>query len=88
MKSKDARKVSVIKIIGLFCLMYFTMQIFALIQLFIYNHYKYAFSPSTVFINLLIYTGALLTLIELFPEDFIFKKDNFIIKEVKKDIFK
>ena len=73
---KNKRKVSWIKIIGVFCLIWFTTQIFAVIQLFIYHHYKYDFSPSTIFFNLLIYTGALLTIVELLPQDFIFKKEN------------
>lgn len=73
---KNKRKVSWIKIIGIFCLMYFTTQIFALIQLFIYHHYRSNFSPSTILINLLIYTGVLLTIVELIPQDFIFKKEN------------
>jgi hypothetical protein len=70
------KDVSWFRIIGVFLLMVFITQIFCVIQLFIYQHYRSDFTPSNIFTNLIIYTGALLTIVELLPKDFIFKNRN------------
>ena len=72
-KSKNIRW---FRIIGIFLLMVFITQIFCVIQLFIYQNYRSDFTISNIFTNLIIYTGALLTIIELLPKDFIFKKSK------------
>jgi len=72
-KSKNIRW---FRIIGIFLLIAFITQIFCVIQLFIYQNYRSDFTISTIFTNLIIYTGALLTIIELLPKDFIFKNRN------------
>lgn len=73
---ENKKRISGIKIVGVFCLVYFTIQIFAVINLFIYHHYNCNFTLFQFFFNLLIYVGALLTIINLLPQDFIFRKDD------------
>jgi len=67
------KKVNWFRVIGIFCVAIFAMQIFSLEVLFLFNVYPEETTLSTIIINFLIFSGAFYTFLNLFPNDFIFK---------------
>ncbi len=72
---KDIREVSWFKVLAVCFYFIFLVQIYMMMQLFIFHFYLEDFTPTNIILNLIFFGGALFIFLDLLPKDYIYKKE-------------
>ena len=74
-KNNILKRISWLKVIGVVCIFFFFTELFLIIELFKLKVLN-SFNGWNILISLIVYSGALLTIINIIPKDYILKENK------------